>query len=150
MRQTSFTLIEPWYFIFHRDADLIINGQDVHHEMTDAVAQWDNQHFYEFGHSIGLALSKITIGAKMANGIQGALPSPIMNGVGSTRFQNDLERNGVGSTRFLNDLDWNGVGSTRFQNGVGSTRFQNGVGSTRFQNGVGSTRFQNGVGSTRF
>ena len=115
--QMSFTLIEPWYFIFHRDADLIINGQDVHHELTDAVAQWDNQHFYEFGHSIGLALSKITIGAKMANGIQGALPSS-MNGVGSTRFQNDISMNGVGSTRFMNGMNSNGVGSTRFMNSL--------------------------------
>jgi len=52
---------------------LIINGQDVHHEMTDAIAQWENQHFYEFGHNIGLSLSKIAIGSKMANGIGPAM-----------------------------------------------------------------------------
>ena len=66
---------EPWYFIFHHDKDLIINGQDVHHEMIDAIAQWENQHFYEFGHNIGLALSKIAVGSKMANGLGMALPA---------------------------------------------------------------------------
>ena len=34
----------------------------------DAMAQWENQHYYEFGHSIGLALSKIFLGQQM-NGI---------------------------------------------------------------------------------
>ena len=90
----SHNLTEPWYFIFHRDNDLIVNGQDVHHEMMDAIAQWDNQHFYEFGHSIGLALSKIHIGGQMANGIGGS-KSPAQNGTSSTRFQN-----GTSSTRF--------------------------------------------------
>jgi hypothetical protein len=66
---------DPWYFIFHIEHDLIVNGQDVHHEMMDAMAQWDNQHYYEFGHSIGLALSKIFVGGQMANGIPAhALP----------------------------------------------------------------------------
>ena len=152
-------LIEPWYFIFHRDNDLVINGQDVHHEMIDAIAQWDNQHFYEFGHSIGLALSKITIGGQLANGLE----MPKLNGTSSTRFQNDLV-NGTSSTRFQNDIA-NGTSSTRFndlENGTSSTRFQNelenGTSSTRFlnelENGVSSTRFQNdlenGVSSTRF
>ena len=41
-REMTQNLEQPWYFIFHRDNDLIINGQDVHHEMTDAIAQWDN------------------------------------------------------------------------------------------------------------
>ena len=58
----------PWYFIFHVDHDLIVNGQDVNHEMMDAMAQWENQHYYEFGHSLGLALSKIFLGQQM-NGI---------------------------------------------------------------------------------
>jgi len=52
--------------------------------MVDAIAQWENQHFYEFGHNIGLALSKIAIGSKMANGIHGAIPA--QNGTSSTRF----------------------------------------------------------------
>ena len=63
--------------------------------MIDAIAQWDNQHFYEFGHSIGLALSKITIGGQLANGLE----IPKQNGTSSTRFQNDLA-NGTSSTRF--------------------------------------------------
>ena len=58
----------PWYFIFHVDHDLIVNGQDVNHELMDAMAQWENQHYYEFGHSIGLALSKIFLGQQM-NGL---------------------------------------------------------------------------------
>mmetsp|Transcript_10325 Transcript_10325/g.13972 ORF Transcript_10325/g.13972 Transcript_10325/m.13972 type:complete len:89 (+) Transcript_10325:995-1261(+) len=78
--------------------------------MSDAAAQWDNQHFYEFGHSIGLALSKIAVGGQMANGIGGMLPAK--NGTSSTRFQNELE---------------NGTSSTRFSNGTSSTRFQNGA-----------------------
>jgi hypothetical protein len=35
----------------------------------DAMAQWGNQHYYEFGHSVGLALSKIFLGQKMSNQI---------------------------------------------------------------------------------
>jgi hypothetical protein len=32
----------------------------------DAMAQWENQHYYEFGHSVGLALSKIFLGQQMS------------------------------------------------------------------------------------
>ena len=69
LREMSKAFTDPWYFIFHVEHDLIVNGQDIHHEITDAQAQWDNQHFYEFGHSIGLSLSKIFLGGKMKNQI---------------------------------------------------------------------------------
>ena len=68
LKKTSKAFTNPWYFIFHVDHDLIINGQDVNHELMDAMAQWENQHYYEFGHSLGLALSKIFLGQQM-NGI---------------------------------------------------------------------------------
>jgi hypothetical protein len=69
LREMSKAFTDPWYFIFHVEHDLIVNGQDVHHEVMDAQAQWENQHFYEFGHSVGLALSKIALGGKMKNDI---------------------------------------------------------------------------------
>ena len=71
LRNMSKAFTNPWYFIFHVDHDLIVNGQDVNHELMDAMAQWENQHYYEFGHSVGLALSKIFLGQDMqhANGI---------------------------------------------------------------------------------
>ena len=69
LREMSKAFTDPWYFIFHVEHDLIVNGQDVHHELMDAMAQWDNQHYYEFGHSVGLALSKIFVGGQMQNGI---------------------------------------------------------------------------------
>ena len=69
LREMSKAFTDPWYFIFHVEHDLIVNGQDVHHEIMDAEAQWENQHFYEFGHSVGLALSKIFLGGKMKNDI---------------------------------------------------------------------------------
>jgi hypothetical protein len=69
LREMSKAFTDPWYFIFHVEHDLIVNGQDIHHEIMDAQAQWDNQHFYEYGHSVGLALSKIFLGGKMKNGI---------------------------------------------------------------------------------
>ena len=68
LKAMSKAFTNPWYFIFHVDHDLIINGQDVNHELMDSMAQWENQHYYEFGHSIGLALSKIFLGQQM-NGI---------------------------------------------------------------------------------
>merc|ERR1711966_163172 len=44
--------------------------------LMDAMAQWENQHYYEFGHSLGLALSKIFLGQQMSNGIpMHALPA---------------------------------------------------------------------------
>ena len=69
LRAMSKAFTNPWYFIFHVDHDLIINGQDVNHELMDAVAQWEDQHYYEFGHSVGLALSKIFLGKQMENGL---------------------------------------------------------------------------------
>lgn len=69
LREMSKAFTDPWYFIFHVEHDLIVNGQDVHHEIVDAEAQWENQHFYEFGHSVGLALSKIFLGGQMKNDI---------------------------------------------------------------------------------
>ena len=76
LREMSKAFTNPWYFIFHVEHDLIVNGQDIHHEIMDAEAQWENQHFYEFGHSVGLALSKIFIGGQMKNGIaSNELPS---------------------------------------------------------------------------
>jgi hypothetical protein len=69
LRAMAKAFTNPWYFIFHVEHDLIVNGQDVHHEMMDAMAQWDNQHYYEFGHSVGLALSKIFVGGQMKNGL---------------------------------------------------------------------------------
>ena len=69
LREMSKAFTDPWYFIFHVEHDLIVNGQDIHHEIMDAEAQWENQHFYEFGHSVGLALSKIFLGGQMKNGI---------------------------------------------------------------------------------
>ena len=69
LREMSKAFTDPWYFIFHVEHDLIVNGQDIHHEIMDAQAQWENQHFYEYGHSIGLALSKIFMGGQMKNGI---------------------------------------------------------------------------------
>jgi len=69
LREMSKAFTDPWYFIFHVEHDLIVNGQDVHHEIMDAQAQWENQHFYEFGHSVGLALSKIFLGGQMKNDI---------------------------------------------------------------------------------
>ena len=69
LREMSKAFTDPWYFIFHVEHDLIVNGQDIHHEIMDAEAQWENQHFYEFGHSVGLALSKIFLGGKMKNDI---------------------------------------------------------------------------------
>jgi len=69
LRAMAKAFTNPWYFIFHVEHDLIVNGQDVHHELMDAMAQWDNQHYYEFGHSVGLALSKIFVGGQMQNGI---------------------------------------------------------------------------------
>ena len=69
LREMSKAFTDPWYFIFHVEHDLIVNGQDIHHEIMDAEAQWENQHFYEYGHSIGLALSKIFLGGQMKNGI---------------------------------------------------------------------------------
>ena len=68
LKAMSKAFTNPWYFIFHVDHDLIINGQDVNHELMDSMAQWENQHYYEFGHSLGLALSKIFLGQQM-NGI---------------------------------------------------------------------------------
>ena len=62
LKNMSKAFTNPWYFIFHVDHDLIVNGQDVNHELMDAMAQWENQHYYEFGHSLGLALSKIFLG----------------------------------------------------------------------------------------
>ena len=80
LREMSKAFTDPWYFIFHVEHDLIVNGQDVHHEIMDAMAQWDNQHFYEFGHSVGLSLSKIFLGGKMKNGIPAnALPKKSEN-----------------------------------------------------------------------
>ena len=76
LREMSKAFTDPWYFIFHVEHDLIVNGQDIHHEIMDAEAQWENQHFYEFGHSVGLALSKIFLGGQMKNGIaSNELPS---------------------------------------------------------------------------
>ena len=76
LREMSKAFTNPWYFIFHVDHDLIVNGQDVNHELMDAMAQWENQHYYEFGHSLGLALSKIFLGQQMSNGIpMHALPA---------------------------------------------------------------------------
>ena len=69
LREMSQAFTDPWYFIFHVEHDLIVNGQDVHHEIMDAQAQWENQHFYEFGHSVGLALSKIFLSGSMKNDI---------------------------------------------------------------------------------
>ena len=69
LREMSKAFTDPWYFIFHVEHDLIVNGQDVHHEIMDAMAQWENQHFYEYGHSVGLALSKIFLGGQMKNEI---------------------------------------------------------------------------------
>ena len=69
LREMSKAFTDPWYFIFHVEHDLIVNGQDIHHEIMDAEAQWENQHFYEFGHSVGLGLSKIFLGGKMKNEI---------------------------------------------------------------------------------
>ena len=69
LREMSKAFTDPWYFIFHVEHDLIVNGQDIHHEIMDAEAQWENQHFYEFGHSVGLALSKIFLGGQMKNDI---------------------------------------------------------------------------------
>lgn len=69
LREMSKAFTDPWYFIFHVEHDLIVNGQDVHHEIMDAEAQWENQHFYEFGHSVGLGLSKIFLGGQMKNDI---------------------------------------------------------------------------------
>ena len=69
LREMSKAFTDPWYFIFHVEHDLIVNGQDIHHEIMDAQAQWENQHFYEYGHSLGLALSKIFLGGQMKNGI---------------------------------------------------------------------------------
>lgn len=69
LREMSQAFTDPWYFIFHVEHDLIVNGQDVHHEIMDAQAQWENQHFYEFGHSVGLSLSKIFLSGSMKNDI---------------------------------------------------------------------------------
>ena len=69
LREMSKAFTDPWYFIFHVEHDLIVNGQDIHHEIMDAQAQWENQHFYEYGHSVGLSLSKIFVGGQLKNGI---------------------------------------------------------------------------------
>jgi hypothetical protein len=42
LREMSKAFTDPWYFIFHVEHDLIVNGQDVHHEIMDASAQWEN------------------------------------------------------------------------------------------------------------
>ena len=40
LREMSKAFTDPWYFIFHIEHDLIVNGQDIHHEVMDAEAQW--------------------------------------------------------------------------------------------------------------
>merc|ERR1712060_516688 len=89
LREMSKAFTDPWYFIFHVEHDLIVNGQDVHHEVMDAMAQWENQHFYEYGHSLGLALSKIFLGGQMKNEIPAeALPK---NDTATETSSNEVE-----------------------------------------------------------
>lgn len=38
LREMSHAFSDPWYFIFHVEKDLIVNGQDIHHEIMDAQA----------------------------------------------------------------------------------------------------------------
>lgn len=69
LKAMSKQFTDPWYFIYHVDHDLIVNGQDIHHEIMDGKNQWDQQHYYEFGHSVGLGLSKIFTAGQMKNSL---------------------------------------------------------------------------------
>ena len=92
LREMSKAFTDPWYFIFHVEHDLIVNGQDVHHEIMDAQAQWENQHFYEYGHSVGLALSKIFLGGQMKNDIPAeALPKNNETTTETAQSSNDIK-----------------------------------------------------------
>jgi hypothetical protein len=41
LKAMSKQFTDPWYFIYHVDHDLIVNGQDIHHEIMDGKNQWD-------------------------------------------------------------------------------------------------------------
>ena len=54
----------PWSFAFHVGKDILLNGVDIYHEISDAVTKYDNKDYYGFGYNVGEALEEVLIGGK--------------------------------------------------------------------------------------
>ena len=52
----------PRSFAYHVGKDLIINGKDIYHEISDAIVQYDNQQWEQFGIDVGTAAAKTILG----------------------------------------------------------------------------------------
>lgn len=52
----------PWSFVCHVGQDLMINGVDIYNKAKDAVDQYGNENWLEFGVDIGEAAAKTLLG----------------------------------------------------------------------------------------
>ena len=52
----------PKSFAFHVGKDLLVNGQDIYHQISDAVAQYRAGKYEAFGEDIGSAMALVLIG----------------------------------------------------------------------------------------
>lgn len=59
-------MANPAALAYHVGKDLIVNGQDIYHEVHDSVNQFEEGKYQYFGYDIGMALAKLIIGEEEA------------------------------------------------------------------------------------
>ena len=52
----------PASFAMHVGKDILLNGQDIYHQIEDAEQNYKNQQYEPFGEDIGHALAKVVLG----------------------------------------------------------------------------------------
>lgn len=53
----------PHTFVFHVGKDLMINGVQIYKEISDAIMQFEQAKYFDFGEDLGLALAQLIFGA---------------------------------------------------------------------------------------
>jgi len=57
----------PWSFVYHVGADLVVNGVQIFAEVEDSVGQYKAANYGAFGEDIGEALAKLLLGGAVTS-----------------------------------------------------------------------------------
>ena len=60
----------PWSFAFTVGKNILLNGVDIYHEISDAVTAYDSADYYNFGYDVGEALEEVLVGGKPSDFLQ--------------------------------------------------------------------------------
>jgi len=52
----------PWSFAYHVGKDLLVDGTEIYHEISDSLDAYGKGQYHDFGYDIGKALSLVLIG----------------------------------------------------------------------------------------